>query len=117
VYLFAMKSLGQLAIQFYRLFSSSKEHACPFVINTTWNCNLTGLQTTLAHCPLMTGRWLLFNFVIRSLDTRHSVKGNIIFPSIKFHLELKQAVIMKCSSLVILVILKIVSCVLFHSYK
>jgi len=47
VYLFAMKSLGQAAIQFYRLLSPSKEYVCPFVLYTTWNCNLTGLQTTL----------------------------------------------------------------------
>ena len=67
--------------------------------------------------PWMIGHWLLFYFLIRSLDTRYSVKGNIIFPSIKFHLELKQTVIMKCSSLVVLVILKIISCVLFRSYK
>jgi len=51
VYLFAMKSLGQSAIQFYRLFSPSKEHACPFVTHATWNCDVSEMQTTLAHCP------------------------------------------------------------------
>ena len=76
-----------------------------------WNANHT------SSLPWMIGHWLLLNFVIRSLATRYSVKGNVIFPSVKFHLELKQTVIMKCSSLVILVILKIISCVLFHSYK
>lgn len=56
----------------------------------------------------MREHWLLFSFVIRSLDTRYSVKGNIILPSIKFHLDLNRTVIMKCSSLVVLVMLKII---------